>query len=1477
MKRLKHIVNSVIWIFAGLYLLLVILLHIPAVKTCIGNTASNALAQKLGTKVEIQEINLGFLNRIILDGITIYDQQQQKLLTSSRASIKVNLLSLLQGKVSISSAQLFGATANTYRQTAQSKPNYQFVLDSLASKEPQKESKLDVTIGSLIIRNGTLIYHQNDAPKTIGQLNLKHLHITNLSAHILINTLTNDSLNLQIKRLALDEASGVHLNALTTKLQANKRDAHLNYLNIDMPGTCIRIKDGSAHYQFENKQLALSTLTYNLTFSPSYIRPCDFAFLLPALRPFVKKIDLSTKISGTISSLRMHDLHLSGSNIYFSANGEISNWQNDLQWKGHINTLNLHANGIQFIVDNLGQQFHIPIEITRLGNIYFKGDCSGRRKDIALKGKLHTDAGNATLAVNLQNNHFKGNIETAGIALGRIIDNAQFGNFKAKLNAEGYWLNNVLSMKAKGAIDLFDYNQYTYHNISLNAAIKKKNRQIDFNGKFDMDDPNGEIHLNGSLSNMGKLFNAKLQANVAHFNPKSLRLSTQIPAAFFGMQIEANIKGHNLNTALGSIRIKDFDMQAPDKHYHLNTLSLQADTTKGIHTICLDSDFGQMRLKGNYDYATLSNSITNIIATKLPTLPGLPRYKKIKTNDFSFEAEIQKSDWLQQVLNIDLDLQRPLRLNMMVNDRHHLMDIFAQMPSFTYAGQHFERGYLHIATVQDTLKANIHTKKIDENGQGIYLHVQANASDNKLNSTLTWKNLKGKSIWGTLRSETTFFTHQKLATAHICIHPSNIWIDNTAWEVQPSDIIYQAKHLTIDHFAVVHDDQHIVISGEATPHSNDSITAELKNIDVDYILNLVNFHAVDFSGKATGHAHISNVFAKPQAAGTFKISDFKFQDGRMGTLTANATWNEKAEQIDIDAIAHDTLIQGNHPTPILAQTNIQGYVSPTKSYIDLNIAANNTRIEFLKSFCDSFIDHVEGYASGDIKVAGPLSNINLSGDAIANGKVHLSALNTEYTLRDAHVHAIPDEIYLMNDTLYDKDGHHGVLYGVLHHQHLTQMSYDCTIEAHNLLAYDTHEFGNNTFYGTAYATGRCDIKGKPGNVDINIDARPNQGTQIVYNVASPTTITDQNFIHWSDRGQKSLPTVQDKSQEDTDEEPDIPSDMHINFLVNMTPEATIKLLMDKATDDHIILHGSGGIRATYYNKGGFDMYGNYLVDNGMYKLTIQNAIKRDFTFMPGGTISFGGDPYHAALNLKAQYTVQGVSLSDLNIGRSFANNNIRVNCLMNITGTPAAPKLDFNLDLPTLNSDAKQMVLSLINSEEEMNQQVLYLLAIGRFYTQASNNAATETSQSKTSLAMQSILSGTVSQQINNVLSSVINNTNWNFGANISTGDEGWNNAEYEGILSGRLLNNRLLFNGQFGYRDNANATTSFIGDFDLRYLLFPNGNFAIRMYNQTNDRYFTRNSLNTQGIGFILKKDFNGIGELFRKNKHRIEIKKVK
>ena len=46
--------------------------------------------------------------------------------------------------------------------------------------------------------------------------------------------------------------------------------------------------------------------------------------------------------------------------------------------------------------------------------------------------------------------------------------------------------------------------------------------------------------------------------------------------------------------------------------------------------------------------------------------------------------------------------------------------------------------------------------------------------------------------------------------------------------------------------------------------------------------------------------------------------------------------------------------------------------------------------------------------------------------------------------------------------------------------------------------------------------------------------------------------------------------------------------------------------------------------------------------------------------------------------------------------------------------------------------------------------------------------------------------------------------------------------------------------------------------------LLTKNGDFRLKGYNQTNDRYFTKSTLTTQGIGLMYKKDFTNWRELF-------------
>lgn len=106
MKRLRKIINTVIWSLVGLYLLSVILLHIPIVQSFIGSTVAQAVSKKLGTEVVVTRVDLGFFNRIIIDNFYIKDHKQQNLLKASRLSVKINPISIFKGKIIISSIQL---------------------------------------------------------------------------------------------------------------------------------------------------------------------------------------------------------------------------------------------------------------------------------------------------------------------------------------------------------------------------------------------------------------------------------------------------------------------------------------------------------------------------------------------------------------------------------------------------------------------------------------------------------------------------------------------------------------------------------------------------------------------------------------------------------------------------------------------------------------------------------------------------------------------------------------------------------------------------------------------------------------------------------------------------------------------------------------------------------------------------------------------------------------------------------------------------------------------------------------------------------------------------------------------------------------------------------------------------------------------------------------------------------------------------
>ena len=1421
MKKFKHICNGIIWTLIVLYLLLIVLMHLPSVQTFLGKEVAEALADKFGTKVEVGKVNLGFFNRIIIDDVMMYDQQGDSLIYASRLSAKIDYMAATQGKISVSSAQIFGLRANLYRQTAKSPANFQFVLDSLASKDTTQHKPLDLHIGSLIIRRGAIAYHQRDVAPRSGVFSPQHIRVSELSSHILLNHVTDNSIDLLLKKLSFKDESGFKLQSLHFKLQADRQKATLKEFRLLMPRSELVLDDLKATYRFEGKRFIPESLRFKGGIQQSKITFADVASLVPALRHFDDAVFVSSRFSGTAKSISVPSLNLrTGSGSFnLQARGSYSHASSHPAWNADIANLNLSPAGVEFLAENLGSKVKIPKEIQRLGTIHLTGKAKGYEKVLSAKGNIETDAGNISLQAIKNDDRIKASVDTRGVNLGRILDNRKLGTVEARIDAHG----TMKHIFAKGNIARFDYGNYDFHNIEIDGDYDMKTLR----GTASIADPNVNLSVKGDYQLGSRLY--ALDAAINHLRP----------------------------TVLG--------MKMHDPSYSLDNISISANNKGKEGHLDIEAPFVSLYARGQYDLTTIYGSIMRLVADKLPTIPGISKHAAKGYNDFTLQANITSAEVLQRMFGLPLSLSLPVHINGNISDAEKNVNLYINAPNFSWDGSAFHDANIELNTIGDSLKMEARISQGLPYEKAPVYWLRAAAADNNLSTLLYYANQSSKlPITGKIDARTQFFTSDNGATGvHVTVNPSEIMLGEKKWLLNPADIIYRKNELTVDMLNFSHGDQHIIINGKATPQATDSIVADLKDVDVAYILNLVNFHSVDFAGKASGKAVVKSIFQTPEAYANLDVKDFVFENGPLGTLHAKAAYDNQEGQINIDATAEDG------PEHL---TVINGYVSPKRNYIDLGIETHNTSLKFMENFCGSFLNNVEAWCKGKLNVVGDLKNINLVGDVVAHGRMHMKQLGTDYTFNHLRAHAIPDDIQFEGDSIYDshyngKHSHFALIRGGIHHKHLTRLSYDLDIDANNFLGFDTHEFGDDTFYGTVFATGTVGIHGKSGETIIDIDATPEPHSIFVYNVASPDAISAGSFIHWNDATPYIYRPYSPDSDKDKkkDSSSDFSSDMRINFLVNTNPNLTLKLMMDDQTGDYITLNGNGVIRANYYNKGGLDMFGNYVVDHGQYKLTIQNIIKKDFDFQPGGTIAFGGDPYNAPLNLQAKYTVNGVPLSDLSIGRSFSSNNIRVDCLMDITGTPGAPKVDFSMDLPTVNSDAKQMIYSVINSQEEMNQQVLYLLGIGRFYTQTKNNQTSEdaSQQSQTSLAMQSLLSGTISQQINNVLSSFVNSSNWNFGANISTGNEGFNNAEYEGILSGRLLNNRLLFNGQFGYRDNANATQSFIGDFDLRYLIFPNGNLSIHVYNQTNDRYFTRNSLNTQGVGLIMKKDFFNLRDL--------------
>ncbi len=1444
------------------------------------------LSDLLNTRVTIGRINIGLLNRIIIDDVLLDDQDEQEMLKVTRLSAKFDIMPFFKGKISISSVQLFGFNINLQKKTPDSPPNFKFVLDAFASNDTvKKDNSLDLRINSILIRRGRMAYHVLSEEETPGKFNAKHIHLQNIIANISLKALSKDSINLGIKRLSLDEkVSGFSLKKMSLKLVANSRQTSIDNFAIELPETSLKLD--TIHLIYDSLK-AFDRFTEQVRFSfrtlPSQITLKDISPFLPALSHFKEPISLDMEVKGTVNQLTCSHLEITADNRQFRLKGDVAlqdlSHPQDAYVFGTLSELTATTRGVGFLVRNLSHDYNgVPPVLERLGNVSFRGEVSGYFTDIVTYGQLHTDLGGVNMDLKLSSDKSKGlfaysgAVKTTDYKLGKLLANEQLGEITFNLDVHGRHVTDRLPVvELKGLIASVDYSRYRYENITLDGEYK----QGGFNGKVALDDPNGSIYLNGDVNVSSRIPTFNFQAIINKLRPHDLNLTSKYPDTEFSLKLRANFTGGSVDEMIGEINVDSLEFMSPEKQYFMNNMNIRASKQNNENQLRLTSEFLTASVEGKFQYHTLPASILNIMRKYVPSLI-LPPKKPIEThNNFQFDIHIYNTDILSTIFDIPLTVYTHSTLKGYFNDPLQRLRVEGYFPRLQYKNNFIESGMILCENPSNHIRARVRLTNLKKKG-AVNLSLDAQAKDDNISTTLNWGNSAAVTYSGQLAAVAKFLRtegEKPLLKAMVEVKPTDIILNDTLWQIHPSQVVVDSGKVDVNNFYFSHQDRYVRINGRLSDNPQDSVKVDLKDINMGYVFDIASISDdVNFEGDATGTAYASGVFKKPVMNTRLFIKNFSLNQGRLGDLNIYGEWDNENRGIRLDASIKDI-----STTP----SRVTGIIHPLKpeSGLDLNIEANELNLKFLEHYMKSIANDIKGRATGKVHFYGKFKGLNLDGAVMTDASMNFDILNTHFAIKDTILLA-PTGLTFNNIHISDMEGHSGRMNGYLHFQHFKNLNYRFEIQANNMLVMNTKESTDMPFYGTVYGTGNALLTGNAiQGLDVNVAMTTNRNSIFTYINGSVASATSNQFIKFVDKTPRR--TIQDSiqiisyyeqlQQKRQEAEEEQKTDIRLNILVDATPDATMKIIMDPVAGDYISGKGTGNIRTEFYNKGDVKMFGSYQINQGVYKFSLQEVIRKDFVIKNGSTITFNGAPLDANLDIQASYTVNSASLNDLIPEESSSiiqQPNVKVNCIMNLSGILVRPTIKLGIELPNERDEVQTLVRNYISTEEQMNMQILYLLGIGKFYTEDARN-------NQNSNVMSSVLSSTLSGQLNNALSQVFETNNWNIGTNLSTGDKGWTDMEVEGILSGQLLNNRLLINGNFGYRDNPMANTNFVGDFEAEWLINRSGDIRLKAYNETNDRYYTKTNLTTQGVGIMYKKDFNKWSDLFFWNKWKLRNKR--
>lgn len=1474
---------AVVALYGGLYLII----SIPAVQTKIKNSLCEYASQYLGGNIEVEKFSLYPFNEIRLKNVKLFTPDGKNCIDIANLGAGISIWKLLSnGQIEITYAELIGLDAKLWQDSPDSKLNIQFIIDALANKDKNKTpSKFDLILHNIVIRRSWVSFDKKwiSPVSDSRRFDFNHISLSDINADIALPRISNDNYVIDLRRLTMTEKSGFTVESLSFLATITNRDLSLRNLNIKLPSSNILSKDFEIKFNgLENIGNSLASNLNELSIYNSSVNPSDFAAFFPPLFALQHSYSLSCNIAGNSHDLIVDNLNIESDNGDFKmeVSGNAADYSNQKKIKINLENLKLYSGAAS--TDLILNTLSVPNgEIRRIVKLlsFIDLNCKGTFSQLnglaEVEFSAKTAAGLVESSISAIKNAndlyiLKGKLSGNDIRIGELISKNNIG--LASINAEGN-VNvgkNLLNGEISATIPYIEYSGHLLENISLNAS--KYDNAID----ADINVDNNLLRLNASGNTIlaGESSEWNVIANLVNANLSELGIVKENGIKNVSAQVQANIVGNSIENIVGNIQGRNLILNKQNgKSLRIEELDFTSTTCESGYMWHLSSDYVNATINS---YAPIVGNLKNVATLVNNTLfePNT-NYLTLRPSElisnFDLNAIVLPKNDLFSFFNLPIKLLTAAELSGGYSDNEKGLNVFLKIPYFVQGKNKLIRNTTLNATINENkgvngnLSSNIPLKK-----DRLTLNADIGGAHNEYLCHLGWKMDSSQENSGNINLAANIIDNRLLNNkeVRIKVDESKFGLAGENWTIHPAKILYSDNIISVDRLMIAHDSQFLVINGKASSSELDVVNVSLNSINLQYIFDLLNINYVNFGGIATGNAIAAGAFSKNPILKTesLNVRNFSYNEAVMGDAELESHWDGTENKVAINA----DIVEGS-----ISDTKVRGGIYIKKDSLSFDFYTNHSNIACLQPFMSGFTSKVTGRASGPIKLYGTFADVDLRGRVHADTiSLLVDQTNVTYSASDS-VFFLPGKIVIPKMRLYDRFGNYGIFSGEVRHNFLKDANFEFDIkDARHLLVYDTDASIGNPWYGRIFANGNAALRGAPGFVSLDGTLVGAPGSTFTLELDEKEVASDYSFLTFTDKNKKEdkVEVSIEKSFEDSisHQYKQLISNQNAVFLMNLSltlnPDVKIVLVMDPVAGDKITSTGEGAIRMQYdTNSDNFSIYGKYVINQGTYNFSLQDLILKNFHIVDGSSISFNGDPMQGILDIVAAYRVN-TSIVDLD--QAFANDpdlnrtSVPVDAMLHVSGEINTPTVKFNIDLPTMTPEVERKVRSIISTEEMMNIQVIYLLALNRFYTPEYTGAAQGGE-------LASVASSTISSQISNIIGSLTDK--FTLAPSFKSDRSDFSDLEFDVALSSSLFNNRLLINGNVGYRDKSTSLTTFVGDFDIEYLLNRRGSLRIKAYNHFNDAsYYLKSALTTQGLGIIYRKDFDNASYIFRKRKKR-------